>query len=231
MARCGLKDDGTIQPAKITHFVQQGFTIKGVIHGGMNDGEEVYSYKDLGIQNIIGFEPLTFAASKARHDHGVQVYEIALANKDGKAELIVTKGDGKGSSIYKPILESEEVKKNWVDNGIIVGKQKIKTMRFATWVKKYKVDLSLYDCLVLDVQGMEMDALLGMDDYLQGFKYLSIELSTNPVYVGETPAQELADWLDSKGFLLDSPLYSHNDSFFVRKDIKSESDGIYRGLG
>src|ERR1035437_4906944 len=130
-----MRDDGQIQPAKVTHFTQQGFTIKGVIHGGMNDGEEVYSYKDLGIQNILGFEPLHFAAEKARIEHGVRVEELALSNTNGTAELIVTKGDGKGSSIYEPILESEEVKKNWQDNGVIVDHIQVKTICFADWVE------------------------------------------------------------------------------------------------
>lgn len=226
-----MREDGQIQPCKITHFTQQGYQITGVIHGGANDFEEVYSYKDLGIQHILGFEPLPFAAELARQNHGVRVEEIALSNKNSVETLIVTKGDGKGSSIYEPILESDEVRKNWTDNGIIVDHIKVKTMRFADWVEQEKFDLSRYDCLVLDIQGMEKEALVGFGSLLQHFKYLSVELSTEPVYEGETPAQELADWLDEQGFLLDSPLYSHNDSFFVRKDIKSESDRIYYGLG
>lgn len=225
-----MRDDGTIQPAKVTHFTQQGFHLKGIMHAGMNDGEEVFSYKDLGVQNIIGFEPLPFAAQKARDDHGVQVEEIALGNKNGFEELIVTKGDGKGSSIYEPILESEEVKKNWSDNGIIVDHIKIKVRRFDTWVRQSKVDLSLYNCLVLDTQGNEMEVLLGMDDYLQAFDFLSIELSAVPVYEGETSAQQVCDWLISKGYTQDSEIQSHNDVFFVKSSIKPTSDRIYRGL-
>jgi FkbM family methyltransferase len=226
-----MRDDGTIQPAKVTHFTQQGYTIKGLIHGGMNDGEEVYSYQGLGIQRIIGFEPLVHAAAKARELHpDIQVEEIALANTDGFTELIVTKGDGKGSSIYEPILESEEVKKNWQDNGIIVGHQQIETMRFATWVKQNNVDLSLYNCLVLDTQGNEMDVLLGMDDYLYAFDFLSIELSSTPVYEGETSAEKVCAWLKEHGYTQDSEIQSHNDVFFIKNSIKPVSDRVYRGL-
>ena len=156
-----LRDDGQIQPAKITHFTEQGFKITGVIHAGLNDGEEVYSYKQLGIQNILGFEPLPFAAQKARDEHGVRVEELALSNRNGTEFLIVTKGDGKGSSIYEPILDSEEIRQKWTDNGIIVDHIKIRTVRFADWLnlKKTKLDLSLYNCLVLDTQGNEMEVL------------------------------------------------------------------------
>lgn len=225
-----MKDDGTIQPAKITHFTQQGFTINGVIHGGMNDGEEVYSYKDLGIKNILGFEPLPFAAQKARDDHAVRVEEFALGNNNGSATLIVTKGDGKGSSIYEPILESEEVKKNWVDNGIIVDHITVETRRFADWFMQSDINLDDYDCLVLDTQGNEMEVLMGMEKLLMNFKYLSIELSETPVYEGETPAHDVCSWLTNIGYTQDSPIQSHNDVMFVRSDIKPTSDRTYRGL-
>ncbi len=227
-----MRDDGTIQPAKITHFTQQGYKINGVIHGGMNDGEEVYSYKDLGIKNVLGFEPLPFAATKARATHNIRVEELGLANTNGMATLIITKGDGKGSSIYEPILESEEVKKNWIDNGIIVDHIKVRVMRFSTWIENLSFSFNLddYDCLVLDTQGNEMEVLLGMGTYLDKFKYLSIELSRVPVYEGETPAQEVIDWLVSRGFTQDSEIQDHNDVFFVRSDIKPTSDLVYRGL-
>lgn len=224
-----MRDDGTIQPAKVTHFTQQGYQIKGVIHAGMNDGEEVYSYKDLGIQNILGFEPLPFAAQKARDDHGVRVEEIALSNKNGTDSLLVTAGDGKGSSIYNPILEHNEVK-HWKDNANIVDRINVKTQRFDDWYRASGININDYDCLVLDTQGNEMEVLLGMSIYLHRFKYLSIELSSVPVYEGETSAQEVCDWLVKQRFTQDSEIQSHNDVMFVRSDIKPVSDRVYRGL-
>jgi FkbM family methyltransferase len=228
-----MREDGQIQPAKVTHFTQQGFTLTGIIHAGMNDGEEVYSYKDLGIKNIIGFEPLPFAAQKARDEHGVYVSELALSDKTGVTELIVTKGDGKGSSIFEPILESEEVKKNWVDNGIIVDHIKIQTTRFDEWVEhqpKDKFDIANFNCLVLDTQGNEWEVLHGCGKYLQEFSFLSIELSSTPVYEGEHSAQEVCDWLAEQGFTQDSEIQSHNDVFFIKSSIKPTSDRIYYGL-
>jgi len=74
-----------------------------------------------------------------------------------------------------------------------------------------------------------MEILLGMGKWLKQFKYLCIELSVTPVYKGETPGAEVAAWLKTQGFTLDSPIYEHNDCFFVRSDIKKESDQVYRG--
>lgn len=228
-----MKEDGTIQPAKVTHFTMQGYVIRGVIHAGANDFEEAYSYKQLGIKNILGFEPLPSAVKKCRSDHpDIDVIEMALGGKNGKAELLVTKGDGKGSSIFEPILESEEVKKNWIDNGIIVGKRKIGVIRLDTFFEKSQDHyIEDYDCLVLDVQGVEWEVLHGCGELLKQFKFLSIELSETPVYKGEHSAQKVIDYLVTQGFTQDSPIQSHNDVFFVRSDIKPTSDLVYRGLG
>jgi FkbM family methyltransferase len=228
-----MRDDGTIQPAKITHFTQQGFTINGVIHAGMNDGEEVYSYQDLGVENILGFEPLPSAHGKAMHDHpDIYCAQIALSDKNGTDTLIVTKGDGKGSSIFKPILESEEIKKNWRDNGIIIDHIKIKTERLDHYLDRNKDihPIENYDCLVLDTQGNEWEVLHGVGEYLNNFKYLSIELSAVPVYENEHSAQEVIDYLKTEGFTQDSEIQAHNDIFFIRSDIKQTSNLIYRGL-
>jgi FkbM family methyltransferase len=226
-----MRDDGTIQPAKVTHFTEQGFTINGVIHGGANDFEEAYSYKDLGIKNIIGFEPYEKAILKAIADHkNVELYPIALSDKNGTATLNITYGDGKGSSLLAEVPDHPEIKANWTDNANVIGTDEARTMRLDHFIKERKLDFNEFDCLVLDTQGNEMEVLKGCGKFLKNFKYLSVELSSVPVYVGETPGQEVIDWLAKKGFTQDSPLQSHNDVFFVRSDIKPTSDLIYRGL-
>ena len=217
--------------AKVTHFTQQGYKITGIIHAGMNDGEEVPSYKSLGIQNIIGFEPLKSAANFAQKLYpDIKVVQLALGNEDKTMDLIVTAGDGKGSSLLKIVDKHPEFSK-WRDVDIVIGKETVQVCKFTSWVASDpEVNLSLYDCLVLDTQGNELDILMGMGKYLEKLKYLSVELSDTPVYVGEHPAQEVVDWLVKQGFTQDSEIQSHNDVFFVRSDIKKASDRIYHGL-
>lgn len=233
MAWCGMRDDGTIQPAKVTHFTQQGFTIKGIIHGGANDGEEVYSYQDLGVEHILCFEPLKSAYDELCRLHpDVHNAKLALGDKNGTQILKVTAGDGKGSTLLIPIPEHPEIVKNWRDNADIVGTEKIKVTRLDDYLNRNKDvhPIENYDCLVLDTQGNEWEVLHGCGDYLKDFKFISVELSDVPVYEGEHPGQQVIDYLVEQGFTQDSPLQSHNDVFFVRSDIKPTSDLIYRGL-
>lgn len=221
------------QRVKISHFTQQGFDIQGVVHVGAHDGEECGYYLQMGIERVIAFEPLDSAIKVLRERYpAVVAKRIALGNKIiRKAQLHIAGGDGKGSSFLKVNKDHPEVQTNW-NNGQaeVVGTQTVTMVKFKSWAKSKFKHPELYDCLVLDTQGNELDVLMGMGDYLQGFKYLSVELSETPVYKGEAPAQQVIDWLAEREFIQDSPICSHDDVFFVRKDMKSESDLVYRGL-
>lgn len=219
---------------KLSHFVDQGFDLKGIVQGGANDGEELENAIRLGVEYYIAFEPLPSAFEKLIAIPMPTTYyceQLGLDNYDGVGTLSYTFGDGKGSSLLETVWDHPEVVKNWNQGQTAVeGDIEVPILKFSTWAKDNpQIDLSLFDTLQLDTQGNEMEILEGMGDLLQGFKYLCIEISEVPVYVGETPGAQLSDWLDAKGFLRDSPITAHNDTFFIRKDIKSETDGLYKG--
>lgn len=230
---------------KLSHFTVQGFDLHGVVQAGANDGEEIENFIRMGIDNLIAFEPLTsaFDILQERYGDKAHCFKIGLHDTNRSADLQVTAIDGKGSSIFDTEWEHPEVKRNWNQGqAAIVGTEEIELVRFDKWAKQYNntkyideqgnshiIDLSQYDTLQLDTQGNEMEILLGMGKWLKQFKYLCIELSVTPVYKGETPGADVAAWLKTQGFTLDSPIYEHNDCFFVRSDIKPVSDQTYRG--
>ena len=233
MDRTLLTYDAAEARNKLSHFTVQGFDLNGVVQAGAGDGEEMHSFINMGIKNLIAFEPLTKAYEQLVESVGQQVIceQIGLHNQNDSADLYVTIGDGKGSSLFETVWDHPEVLRNWNQGQAAVeGTETIELMRFDTYAKlNPQIDWSQYDTLQLDTQGNEMEILEGMGEYLQNFKYLCIELSITPVYKGETPGREVANWLEERGFILDSPIYEHNDSFFIRKDIKSTSDQTYRG--
>lgn len=230
---------------KLSHFTVQGFDLNGVVQGGANDGEEVENFIRMGVDNLIAFEPLTSAFNILQERYGdkAHCFKLGLHDTNSVGTLQCTAGDGKGSSLFDGVWDHPEVVKNWNQGqAAIVDTEDVELVRFDTWAKKmnntkytddqgnaHLIDLSQYDTLQLDTQGNEMEILLGMGKWLKQFKYLCIELSVTPVYKGETPGAEVAAWLKNQGFTLDSPIYEHNDCFFVRSDIKAESDQTYRG--
>lgn len=219
---------------KLSHFTVQGYDLHGVVQAGANDGEEMISFINMGIQHLVAFEPLKKAFVELVKNCGIQVhcYMLGLHNKSQKAVLKDTGGDGKGASLFDVVEQHPEVQSSWPKREDVAGTEEIMLVRFDEWAEKVmkpEIDLANYDTLQLDTQGNEMEILEGMGRYLQGFKFLCIELSEVPVYRGETPGQQVIDWLEEKGFIQDSPLTAHNDTFFIRKDIKATSDQIYRG--
>jgi hypothetical protein len=87
-------------------------------------------------------------------------------------------------------------------------------------------DLEKCNCLIIDVQGLEMEVLRGMGKYLSRFEYISAECSSVPVYAGSTPAIEVIDWMAEQGYDAlkiydhDRAAYGqHNDVLFVARRV------------
>ena len=229
---------------KLSHFTVQGYDLNGVVQAGANDGEEIENFIRMGIDNLIAFEPLESAFNILQERYGSKAacFKLGLHDTNKMATLLATDGDGKGASLFESVETHPEVQANWPDQKVLSGTEEIELVRFDKWAKQFNktkhedergnnhiIDLSQYDTLQLDTQGNEMEILLGMGKWLKQFKYLCIELSVTPVYKGETPGAEVAAWLKTQGFTLDSPIYEHNDCFFVSSAIKPVSDQTYKG--
>ena len=87
---------------KLSHFVDQGYDLKGVVQAGANDGEEMENFIRMGVEHLIAFEPLTSAFNilKERYGDKVECFQFGLHDDNKKATLHVTAIDGKGSSIF-----------------------------------------------------------------------------------------------------------------------------------
>jgi hypothetical protein len=121
---------------------------------------------------------------------------------------VVTPGDGQGSSLLAEISPSPEYS---YDTQVEVSVRRGDSLELS-WGK--------YDCMVVDVQGMELEVLRGFGLRLRGFKMLSVECSIDPVYAGGAPASEVEAYLSEMGFIRKSPLEVHNDVFWVREDVQ-----------
>lgn len=214
--------------AKISHFVNQGFKITGVIHIGANDGEEVPSYMDMGIENIICFEPIP-----EKCDHIVKNYtqvvavNCAVGDKNKYSTLYLTDDDSlKGSSLLKDIDKEKKFNFQKQKSGGI----SCRVIRMDSFLKN-RPDIMFgdFNCVVIDTQGYELNVLKGFGDDIRLFDFWNIECSRVPVYEGEAAAEEVSDFMDKNGFIRDSPIEDHNDVFFVSKKIKSNSEQIFLG--
>jgi len=198
------------QRVKVGYFTESDLhmDIKGIIHVGCNDGYEMHHYKLMGITNLIGVDPLPLACQKFRHLlPEIPLYECALSDEPGKAMLnVVTPGDGQGSSLLVECRPNPDYDYN---TRIEVEVRRGDSLPLV-W--------ELYDCLVVDVQGLELPVLKGFGEKLKWFKMLNIECSAVPVYEGGVPASEVDLYLNWQGFIRMTEIPEHDDILFVRKD-------------
>jgi FkbM family methyltransferase len=195
-----------VDGVKIGHFVRKGGKIRGVVHVGANDGEEIPFYLALGAQKVMAFEPLAqHARLPNQFDKRVWFWPIALGDGNYSKVLNVSEGTGKGSTFLQEIDTGYQ----WVD------RQFANVRRF----DHLYIDLAPYNVLVVDVQGMELEVLKGFGKQLQAFDFLNIECSAVPLYVGEAPASAVIDYLSLQGFEQDTPIQAHDDIMFIRKGV------------
>lgn len=207
----------------LLHFIEAGCNVRGVVHVGANDGQEIQFYLDHGCTPILCFEPNRDAywrgEERWRGRPEVVFVNAALAAEAGVVEMVVPEdGDDEKTSRYQPIPTPGHP---WtaVPPGRKFG---IQTWRFDTWARLTSTaypDGFPYNSLVIDVQGMEMEVLEGFGDYLDRFRYLIVELSRVPMYDGEVPASTVIAWLADRGFTQDSEVEDHGDVAFFKERV------------
>lgn len=205
------------QHVKINHFTKKGFDITGLIHIGTNDWYEYKFYKAMGIDPIIGFEPLEEAVERFRTaEPKASIYSIALGDYDGTLGLYVASGDGQSSTSFEL---TDEYRQQFP--GITFRERReVPIFRFDTWIQGHpEINLDKFNTLVVDAEGMELSVLVGMGEYIRAFSYLSVEMSGRPVYLGAPSSNKIIEHLDSYGFSLDSPIPDHDDAFFIRRSV------------
>lgn len=207
---------------KISHFTKKGYNISGIVHVGTNDWYELQWYLKMGITHCLGFEPLSEAIERFYQKYQdlpitVDLLEVALGKTKERKMLNVANKDGQSSSFFET---TEDYKGEFPDQ-YYVGQRITPIIRFDSLLEgdPPSIDLSKYDCLVLDVEGMELDVLKGMGQYLRYFKFLNIECSGEPTYIDGPSAEKIIDYVKKFGFVQDSPIEPHNDIMFIRKDV------------
>lgn len=208
------------QRVKISHFTDKGYDIRGVVHIGANDWYEYQAYKQMGIERLLGFEPLQEAVERFRASvspqEGLLLYPIAIGAKNALQSLSVASGDGQQSTFLEHMPEYKE---QYPDSQIL-RTEEVEVVRFDTFLKRHpEITLSDYNCLVVDVEGYEMEVFKGMGELIKNFDFLNIELSGKPRYYGGITAEEAIAYLDKMGFRQDSQIEDCNDVFFIRKDL------------
>lgn len=163
--------------------------ISGVIHIGAHYGEEVSNYVNLGIDDIVLFEPLkeNFEILKNNvSDSSANIigHCVALGNKNQNVNMFLSSNNLESSSVLKPKIHLDlhpEV--------IFSGEETVEMGRLDDFLFKN------YNFINIDVQGYEMEVLKGAEKTLENIDYLYCEVNRNEVYEGNAYIEEIDNYL------------------------------------
>jgi FkbM family methyltransferase len=210
--------------AKVELFSKANYKVKGVVHVGANDGKELAWYVTQNYRPILAFEPHpdAFAELQKHYWNHALLWQIALGFENGTLKLNIPEdNDTEKSSKFKPIpTEGHDWTKTLITKSI-----EVPLSRFDAWAWKGGIDLTPFNTLVIDVQGMELEVLNGFGEYLRRyFDLLVVECSQKPVYDGEPSAEEVINWLQEREFRQWTPIQEHDDILFIHNRIYKEND-------
>ena len=177
---------GFITMNLITLAKELGVFPKGVIHVGAHEAQEEQDYS--GIKQLY-IEPIPDLA-KLLKTRGLNVIECAISNYTGTADFYITDFD-QGSSLLMPLEHSV---------------QKKITVNVDT-LENVVLDFISYNCLVLDVQGSELDVLKGAK--VENFDLIVCETNTRERYSGAPLHEDILRYMEDNGFKL-SKFFNHS---------------------
>jgi FkbM family methyltransferase len=185
----------------------------GVIHIGASTGQERFFYSESNL-NVIWVEsiPSVFAelVSNIATFEGQAARNLLLGSIEGEVDFYLTSNHFMSSSIYQIDNTYPQAKKLSE-----VGKISLKMFRFDTVFQPEEI--RGHDYWIIDVQGAELDVLIGMGERLDLCRILEVECSTFPLYIDAPLYSEIVMFLEAKGFqeLITPPLNYHGNSIFI----------------
>lgn len=187
--------------------------ITGVIHIGAHFGEEHSTYKSLGVDDIVYFEPVrkTFNVLKERVKDSI-LFNCALGSENKPIEMHVEASDSFGcSSVLTPSSNYDDVE---------FGPNEIVEMK-----RLDDFNFTKYNFLNIDVQGYEFEVLKGSLNTLNYVDYIICEINRETSlkkmdYINTTPIEKIIEILKPYGFNIVEENWagiSWGDGFFIKQ--------------
>ena len=171
---------------------------------------------------IVGFEPLAEPARLYRAlfagDDKVRLCETALGGASGRVTMHISARDD--SSSLLPIAPAQS--DNYPGSGAVGTREvAITTLRDAISPR----EIGRRSLLKIDVQGYEIEVLKSADSFLSRFEWIYVECSYIPLYEGQPLAQDVVDFLRTRGFALSG---RYNVSWIKNTDRPLQADLLFQ---
>ncbi|QFZ92694.2 FkbM family methyltransferase [Synechococcus elongatus] len=175
-------------------------SIRGIIHVGAHEAQEVTEYVSQGITHVIWIEanPAMHSFIRAKIQPWQETMHLgtfAASDKTGGVAYLNLANNQQSSSLLA--FGTHSIQHPHIT---YVGKVEVDLKRIDDWILESKLDSSVYNAANIDVQGYELSVLKGMTSHLAKIVALECEINLDEVYVDCTKLQELDHFLSGYRF-------------------------------
>jgi len=208
-------------------FEKYHIRANGVLHIGANDGAEAEAYHHHGIREVIWVEALPDVCAKLRVKLKAfpvhSVINACVSDVDGKAVTFHVANNGGQSSSYLEFgtHEKEHPTVKFVEDIAMI------TARADSLITEENLEGRWL--LNIDLQGAELDALIGMGTLIEKFDWVYIEVNERELYKGCPLIEDIDDCLGAREFKRVKTKMTGSgwgDAFYVRESDSSPSAGV-----
>lgn len=176
--------------------------LRGVIHIGAHAGQEDNLYREAKVNHIVYFEPHPHSFAKLKKYVGKKpnttLVNKALGPQKGIVNMHCSKNNGgMSNSLLKPQDHATIYPGIVFDHVVNVKMDTLdrEMIKFKEDIKKY------FNCIVIDVQGFELEVFKGSANTLNQIEYIFTEANFRHMYESCALINELDDFLKPFGFI------------------------------
>lgn len=192
--------------------------IRGVIHIGAYNAEELPAYMECKVKDVIWIEALHRLANKLKEKFAFnpnqQVIQEVISDNYERVDFMITNNEASSSLLNLGTHLKHHPKVSEVE------RIKVSTIPMDGLIEEYDIDIVNYNFLNIDIQGAELKALKGMKDNLKYIDYLYLEVNEEEIYKGCCLVGELDEYLtDFKRVETKMTKYNWGDAMYIRKTL------------
>ena len=169
--------------------------ISGIIHIGAHKGTEIDEYINLGVTNMVLFEPIKDIFIELKNNISkylncnIVAHNVAIGPENYIASLNISTNDKMSSSILKPDKHLSQYPDIKFDS---IEEIKVNTLD--------SYNYSTYNFLNIDVQGYELEALKGSIETLKHIDYIYCEVNRESLYENNAMIEDIDEFLSLFNF-------------------------------
>ena len=189
---------------------------KGILHVGAHECEELTDYENyLSRNNILWVEALSDKVDYINQKFKNVLIEQAVVSDKIETVKFNRSNNGQSSSFLEFGLH-----KTFHPDVQFVNSYQVETKMLKDILCKYNIE---YNFLNLDIQGVELKALKGMEEYLNKVDYIYTEVNSDYVYKDCALVSEIDEYLTKFGLERVETKwcgdYRWGDAFYIRKSL------------